>query len=205
MKSMSTRRSTSRSSARVPSIQKVHGVGRHELRPRLHLVQHLRLQLGVDVAQEEEVGFSQRRRQHGVEVAEDVEVRLQGVGLVQIEAVATLPAEGGAGGPRDPREIDASLAEEVEVGLGEILPHHADDRDRTEEGGGGGKEGGGAARDLLPLSEGGLQAVEGDGTDGENGHGPDLARGTGGFNVAVRTKTLDSLMPSAYLCSLYAE
>ena len=71
----------------------VHGVGRHDPR-RPHLVEHGELQLRVDVAEEDVARVAEGLGQLGAEVGEDVELGVEGVGLVQVELVAPRPAEG---------------------------------------------------------------------------------------------------------------
>src|SRR5262249_35077469 len=85
----------------------VHRVARDELRLR-DLRQHVQLQAGIDVAEEDErraaEPFGDLRR----EVGKDTEVRLERLGHVEVMAIPPAPAERSAFGAVEARDVDRS-------------------------------------------------------------------------------------------------
>ena len=76
----------------LPFDPEVHRVEGHQLRPLLHLAEHVELEPGVDVGEEEVGHTGQRGRELGAKVGENVELGVEGTRLVQIVAVRARPA-----------------------------------------------------------------------------------------------------------------
>src|SRR5690606_39441742 len=99
-------------SSDVCSSDLVHGVHRHEART-LDLIEHPPLKLRVDVAEEDVLRAPVGLGQLGREVLEDVELGVERLRLVELVAVAPLPAEGLAGLAGQPLQVDVPALEEV--------------------------------------------------------------------------------------------
>ena len=98
----------------------VHGVGRHQA-GRGHLVQHLELQPGMDVAQEHERRRAVRLGDDRPELLEHVQLGVDGLPGVEIEPVLALPAERLAGHGLQTGQIDGAPAEDLGAPVGEVF------------------------------------------------------------------------------------
>ena len=77
---------------------------------RYHGLEHLELKLRVDVRQQDEGSLAPARRQLRPEGREDVELRIQRLGHVQVGAVAAGPAESPARFDLETIQVDAARA-----------------------------------------------------------------------------------------------
>ena len=147
----------------------VHGVAGHQLRCP-DLAENLQLQFGVDVAQENVLGFPVSLGKPRVKRLEDVQVRRQRLGLVQIVVVASLPAERLAGRLLQPLKVNIAGAQKVEVRLRKVFADHRDQPDGREETGRRGKVGSGTSEGFGGMAEGGRHRVEGHRPHHQNAH-----------------------------------
>ena len=147
----------------------VHGVAGHDAGP-LDLLQHLALEDGVDVAEEDDLGAPVADGDLRLEELEDVEVGADRVAGVEVERVPAVPVEGLALRPLQPLEVDGPSVERGELPLPEVVADDPDEVDRGEEGGGHREEGGAAPEHALGAAEGRLDRVVGDAPDDEDGH-----------------------------------
>ena len=143
-----------------------HGVEADHRGPLGHGVQHLQLQAGLDIREEQMRGVLVGLGQLGAEVLEAVEVRLQRVAVVHILVIAALPPEGEP--PVDGLEpVDVHAARlEISDGLArEVFSDHTHELDRREASSGHREISRRAADALLSLSLGGDDPVDGDASD----------------------------------------
>ena len=127
---------------------------------------------GRGVAEEQEAAVAVGVVELRAELLEDVEMDFEGLAVVHVGEVAAAPPEGLAAGNRlQPGGVDAAVLEEPGVLLGPILADGADHSHRREESGGIGEVDGRAAEDVVALVRGGLDAIKGDASDDEQGHG----------------------------------
>src|SRR5207245_10269467 len=98
---------------------------------------------------------------------EHVELRVEGLRLVQVVAVLPRPAEGPPPGRREAVQIDAAILEESEVRLREVLADRRDEADLGEEARGVREVGRRSTEDEIGRAEGRLDAVERDRADDE--------------------------------------
>src|SRR6266850_6146646 len=143
----------------------VHGVQRDEPWALLHLTEHVELELGVDVRQEQIGHPPQPVGEHRPELGEDVELRLEGLRLVQVVSVLAGPAQGAALGSLEPGDVHAAVLEEPQMRLREVLADGRDQVHRSEEARRVGEVGRRATERLVHLAEGRLDAVQRDGAD----------------------------------------
>ena len=163
----------------------VHRIGGDQ-RGRFHLCQHLGLERGVDVGQEDDRRLAVRLVQLRREILEDVEVGRQGLGHGGVLAVPAGPAEGLALGDLEAAEVDAALGEEDAVLTREVRTHDAHELDRREVAGGQGEEGGRAAEGVMAGAREGLDGVERDGADDEDGVHVEVSPGEPAVRHRVR-------------------
>ena len=110
----------------------------------------------------------------GSNVAEHVELRVVGVGLVQVVLVVTGPEEGLAAlDLLDAVGVDAAVVQDGVLLVAEVVADRADDVDVGEEARGQREVHGGAAEHPLALAEGRLDRVEGDRSDYSQAHEAD--------------------------------
>ena len=148
----------------------VHRVGDDELR-FVHLVEHLQLQIGRDIGQEDEVTRFEMVRKLRGEGLEDIEGDRAGFAGVHVPHVFAGPAEGFPRGTLHAFEVDPALLEEVPVVGREVVAHDSHEIDRGKVTGGDGGVGRGAAEKIETFLDGSFDVVERDGTNNENGHG----------------------------------
>src|SRR5207245_9275365 len=98
----------------------VHRVEGHEAGTGLHLAEDVELELGIDVGEEDEGRTPEPVAERGAEVGEHVELRVEGLRLVQVVAVLPRPAEGPPPGRGEAVRIDAATLGEPEGALGEV-------------------------------------------------------------------------------------
>src|ERR1035437_7402472 len=106
----------------------IHGVAAGEL-DVTHLPAHAALQIGLDVAQKEIRLGAVALRQLGIEIGENVEIGAQGLAIVHIGRVLAGPEKRLAGDAIEAGEIDLARRQKIDVFLGEIFAHDADDFD----------------------------------------------------------------------------
>ena len=149
----------------------VHRVGRDEPQPSTasaHLVDDVELELGVDVAQEHVGARLVSRGDLGVEVGEDVELRVERGPRPQVLRVATAPPERLAGHPLDAGCVDASRLQQLEMRGREVVAHDPDDPHVREERRGQRGVGCGPTQHPFEGTRGHLQVVERDGPNNED-------------------------------------
>src|SRR5438093_645321 len=145
----------------------VHRVERHEAGTGLHLAEDVELELGIDVGEEDKGRTPEPVAERGAEVGEHVELRVEGLRLVQVVAVLPRPAEGPPPGRLEAVQIDAAILEESEVRLREVLADRRDEADLGEEARGVREVRRRSTEDVVDLAEGRLDAVERDRADDE--------------------------------------
>ena len=108
----------------------------------------------------------------GSNSAEDVELRVVGVGDVQVVLVVAAPEEGLApGDPLDVGDVDPARAQELDVLVGEVVADRADDVHVGEHARREREVNRGAAEHAVALPERGPHGVESDGADDGQRHG----------------------------------
>src|ERR1043166_1282828 len=142
----------------------VHGVGDDEL-GLLHLVEHMHLQRGRDIGEEDERGGLERVGQMRGETFKHAQLSGEGAAVVHVQLVFAGPMEGFAGLDLESVKVDAMAAIELDVALGKVLPDDADELDGSEETGGDGGVTGGTAEEAGVLGMRGFDGVQGGGTD----------------------------------------
>ena len=109
----------------------------------------------------------------GCEVAEHVQLRVVGVGRVQVVLVVAAPEEGLAAlDALDVVGVDAAVVEHPVLLVAEVVAHRPDHAHVGEEARGQREVHGGAAEHALALPERRLDRVEGDRSDHDEAHGP---------------------------------
>ncbi len=102
----------------------LHRVAGDELRIG-HLLQHLELQLRLDIGQEDQLRVAVRRGQRRMEIGEDVELGVQRLPILQPDAgVARGPSKGLSGTHLQTREIDVARFQQLLVLERKVLAHH---------------------------------------------------------------------------------
>ena len=115
----------------------------------------LALQVWLDVGEEEGVGGFRLGGELRLELAEDAELGVLGVGDVEVVLVATAPEERLAAlDPLDVAGLHAAAFEHLELGGAEVLADRADRAHLGEEAGGEREMDGGAAQHAVALPEG---------------------------------------------------
>ena len=158
---------------RLARDPEVHGVAGHDLGP-VDLVQHLALQDGIDVAEEDVLGAPVAVGDAGLEELEDVEVGADRLPRVEVVGVLPLPVEGLARRLLQPLQVDGPPLEGRQRLLPEVV---ADDRHQVhggEERRRHGEERRAPAQDLLGPAERGLDRVVRHASDDEDGHESEL-------------------------------
>src|SRR5690349_995242 len=128
------------------------------------------LQLGVDVAQEDELRRAERRRDGGVEVGEHAEPRLQRLAALEIVGILPFPPERYAGHAGHAGEVDAALREAIELREWKVGAHHTHDLHRMQHGARHREENRRAAERVGRLTEGRGHRVEGDRAHHQQAH-----------------------------------
>ena len=123
----------------------VHRVGHDEFRAA-HLVEHVVLERGRDVRQQDERRVLVRLRQRGREGLEHAQLGQQRAAVVHVHLVFARPMKGFAGQNLQAFEVNFVPAIKLEVFLGKILADHADQFDRAEKARGDGGVAGRAAQ-----------------------------------------------------------
>src|SRR3989442_1295357 len=173
----------------------VHRVERHEAGTGLHLAEDVELELGIDVGEEDEGRTPEPVAERGAEVGEHVELRVEGLRLVQVVAVLPGPAERPPPRRRVAGQIHAAILEESEVRLREVLADRRDEADLGEEARGVREVGRRSTEDVVDLAEGRLDAVERDRADDERGtHAGAPSRGSTG-RAGARAASASSAGP----------
>ena len=144
----------------------VHRVARHQLRP-VDLRQDVELKARVDVPEKDIFRATEWFRNLGPEVREDAEVGLEGLGDVQVVAIAPAPTERSSLGVFESREIDTALRQRLELLHGVITADDADELHAAEMTRGRREERRRAAKDVLGFAERRLHRIERDRTDYE--------------------------------------
>lgn len=147
----------------------VHGVGDDEL-GFSHLIEHEVLEVGGNVAEEDEGEFLLSGRKFRFKIGKNVELGRKGVPMVHIFFVAAVPAKSFAGGNLEPGEIDLPFLPNSAVVGGKIISHDADEADGGVKAGGESGEGGGAAEKIGAILVRGLNPIDANGADDENAH-----------------------------------
>jgi hypothetical protein len=90
---------------------------------------------------------------------------------VEVVVVVAAPEERlAAGHVLDVVRVHAAAAEDLVLGLGEVVAHRADDADVGEEAGGEREVGGGSAQHPVALAEGRANGIKGDRSDYHEAH-----------------------------------
>ncbi len=110
-----------------------------------------------------------------MELRKDVQLGVQGPGLIQVESIFPLPPKGPAGTPLDPGKIDLALLQKLEAFARKIRAHHRDHADRGEKARARRKIDRRAPQDFPGLAEGRLDRIQGHRSDDQDVHlGPRL-------------------------------
>jgi hypothetical protein len=141
------------------------------------LVEEVELEVGVGGREEDDFGILELRRYARGGFDEDVEIDVEGGGLVHGGVVGAGPAEGF-------RAFAAFEAGDVDVGVGEgffefggeVFADDGDEADLGEGGGGPGEVDGGAADDVVGMAGGGGDVVNADGTGNEERHAASVVK-----------------------------
>ena len=83
----------------------------------------------MNIAEEEIGGLTGGIGKLGVEVFEDIELRVQGVPLVHIIMILSGPAKGFSSGPFESVEVYLFRTQQRDVLLREVIPHDRDQMD----------------------------------------------------------------------------
>src|SRR5690606_10396831 len=132
-----------------------------------HLVEHLHLELGVDVGQEDPLGVAEALGQARREGSEHAEPGLERVRGVEVVAVGAGPAEAFAGRLDQTAQVDAALDQEVERVDRVVAADHADELHGREQRGRGTEVDRRTTKRLVRSAEGRFDAVQGDATHHE--------------------------------------
>jgi hypothetical protein len=143
----------------------VHRVGGDKL-GLLHLVEHFELQTRMDVGKKDKGAGSIALGQTRPEILKDVEMRVDRVAVVQVEAVLALPAECFSGDPLQPGQIDTPAIEDRHLVAGEVLADDGHDPHVGEERRRDGEVGRGATDDTGRFAKRRLDRIERHGADG---------------------------------------
>ena len=100
----------------------------------------------------------------------DAEARLERLRRVEVVPVARAPAEALPLGALQPREVDAALAQRLELVHRVVAPDDADELHRPEVAGRRGEHRGRAAEHVVRLAERGLDGVERDRANNQDAH-----------------------------------
>ena len=126
----------------------------------------------MDVPEKDERRCLVAGRNLRLERLEDVEVRVNRLAAVQVEAVFPFPAKGLARHLFEAGEIDLPSAEHLVDVCAEIFADHGDNPHLREKRRGDREIGGRAADDAVGFAKGRFDGIERDGSDSKNGmHG----------------------------------
>ncbi len=147
----------------------IHGVAADHLHLR-HFAADVGLEDGVDVGEKEVFAVLVGVGDLGREALEDVQLGVEGVGLVEVLHVGAAPEEAFAGNVLDALGIDVAAGQDGFFFGAEVFADDANDADVSKVAGGEGEVGGGAAEAAVATTGGGFDGVKGDAADNENGH-----------------------------------
>ena len=111
-----------------------------------------------------------RGGQRGQEGFEHAEFGGNCAAVIHVDLVFAGPMKGFAIRDFQSREVNAVAAVKLEVALGKIPAHDADEVDGGEEAGGDGRVAGGATEQARIAGLGGFDGVKGGGTDDQHAH-----------------------------------
>src|SRR5207249_36917 len=154
---------------RLPLDPVIHGVAGHQARPR-ELATHVKLQWGIDVAQEYELTSQVRSRHLRGKALENIELGFERPRLAHVSIVLTSPAKRFPPRPFEAFDVNPAAGKDSQLLLAEILTHDRHDFYGCEIAGGHGEEAGGAAQDFLRLAVRRLEGIKGDRTNDEQRH-----------------------------------
>ena len=129
------------------------------------------LEVGSDISQQNEGEFFLGGRKLGFEIGKDVEIGRDGVPIVHIVLVATVPAKGFSLGDLKARKINFAFFPDCLVVGGKIIT------DNSDQACGGVKAcrepciGGGSSQKIGTILLGGFNSVDSDRADDKNAHG----------------------------------
>ncbi len=146
----------------------VHGVAGHQF-GLPDLQQHLPLEYGVEIAQEEILAGPVMFGEVGPKIGQDVQLGVEGLAVVEVISVLAGPAEGPARQDLQSRQVDVSGLQQGDVLLSEVVPDGRHHPDIGEIAGRNAEIGRRPAQNLRYLAEGGLHGIVGDRTDYRNG------------------------------------
>ncbi len=135
-----------------------------------YLIEHVELQLRIDVAEEDVFGVAEFFRDAGLKVGEDTETGLERFAAVQIVRISGFPAERLALLPFHTRQVDAARRQFLEMIFGKVAPDHADDLDGSQHRARHRKEHRGSAERVGSLAEGRDDGIQRDRADDEYTH-----------------------------------
>src|ERR1700756_2880216 len=110
----------------------VHGVTDNQLHSA-NLIQHLELHDRINITEKNVFSVTIADRQIGHEAGQNVEVQLQGITNVDVLVITTAPMKSIALFSPEAFEIDLTLAEQVQVFLGEILSDNSNNPHRSKK------------------------------------------------------------------------
>src|SRR5690606_4234058 len=143
---------------------KVHGVGGYDPAVR-HLVQHLELQLGLNIAEQDTAAVDIAVGQLGSKVGKDIELGAQGLPTGEVVGITARPAKRLAVGSLDAGGVDTARIQVAQDIVRKIRADDGHDSRLREQAGGHGSVGGGTAHDVGKHPAGQGQVVESHGAD----------------------------------------
>src|SRR5262249_39378671 len=122
---------------------------------------HVALQHRIDVCEEEEFRVHVVRWDLRIEIAEDVQLRVERLGFVEILAVLASPEEALPFGVNDAGRINTVAAKNIFVLSNEVFTHNCDHTDFREIAGGEGEVSSGASENTVYFSRRSLNRIVG--------------------------------------------
>ena len=128
------------------------------------------MQFWLNIGKEEQLTVAILVRNDGVITCIDAKLRVQGITRVHIHMVSPSPTESRTLHYLQTREIHGAFAPELQVFAWEIAAHHRYQVDLAIERGSRCKIRSSPSQDFLSPGKGGLDGVESDRTNNQNGH-----------------------------------
>ena len=147
----------------------IHRVGDDKTRP-LHLIEHVGLQRGRDVRQQDEIGLAIRLRQVRSKMLEDIQRHRARLARVHVPGIFARPAESFPGHALHAFRVDLARFPEVEFRRRKIVADDADEFHRRKKARAERGVGSGAAEQVGVLLHRSFDGIERDGTNDENRH-----------------------------------
>src|SRR5450759_3741212 len=136
----------------------------------MSLFEYLHLQFRLDICQEEQVAAAVLIGNDGMKTGIDTQLRVQRIARVHIYMVTRHPAECAPLAYLQSRQVDGTLAPELQVFLWKIAAHNSYQVDLTIQRGSSRKIGCRASQCFLCSGKGCLDCIESNRTNNQNGH-----------------------------------